>query len=362
MGSPSKILLVDDDAEFAKRLQSHLQSRTEPRCDVLIAATGKRALASISSDPFALMVVELQVPQMDGLQLLSVARRKCPHLKLMVLTRIRDEQFRARAYSLGVDQYWMKPGTDAEYQAVIDSISSLLARSEEGGFRGVQSKTLPDIIQLECLTGSTSLLKVVNGIVEGRMWFHKGDVVDAESGDLKGESAFQRILSWKAGSFELLPGDAERPRSIHVSYQGLLLNTAQAIDEAASQALRPEGAPEGAEVAHASSAPLLAELSQLPGVEFFLAVGTDRHHTKDYWGLDQPDAMADWSRETLKEFHDLGEDLHWGGLRQVLGFGPQRHVALAPCAEKELCVGFQRSASPDQIRDTMKTVLTKWAS
>ena len=46
-----------------------------------------------------------------------------------------------------------------------------------------------------------------------------------------GKEAFLEMLRWKAGSFEILPSDVPRPRTIFSSYENLLMETAQTIDE-----------------------------------------------------------------------------------------------------------------------------------
>ena len=101
------------------------------------------------------------------------------------------------------------------------------AREAAGGFRGVQSKSLMDIIQLECLSQSSSVLRITNGPLVGKIWINHGELVDAEAGSLKAEEAFQHILSWKSGSFEVLTAEPDHPRIIQVSYNALLLDTAQ---------------------------------------------------------------------------------------------------------------------------------------
>jgi CheY-like chemotaxis protein len=302
---------------------------------------------------------------MDGLQVLSIARRKFPQLRLVVLTGLRDEQFRTRAYALGVDQYWIKPETDQEMGLFMESIESLVSREALGGFRGVQSKSLVDIIQLECLSQSSCMLKITNGVTEGKIYIQGGEVVDAELPGLTAEPAFQRILSWKTGSFETLPPDPTRVRTIFTSYQGLLLNTAQAIDEAASLEQMPVPSENGAAVAPAPArgvATLLAETAQMEGIEFVLALGAEKDPAKNSWGLENPKPVAEFTRQTLENFRSLGERLQVGELQQVLGTGPQRKLAVAPCGESELCVGFPPALSLEQVRDSLKNLLTKWAS
>ena len=163
-----------------------------------------------------------------------------PSLRVAVITGAEDEQFRARAYAMGVDLYIEKPKTGKEIINFVDCIESLLERETQGGFRGVQSKTLVDIIQLECLTQSSAILRITSAAGEGRLWIQKGEIVDAATGDLIGKEAFLEMLSWKAGNFEILSSDMPRPRTIFESYEGLLMETAQALDESnASDAAAP---------------------------------------------------------------------------------------------------------------------------
>ncbi len=345
---------------YREMLSQHLPSLPEVR----VANSGARALSLLESEQFTLFILDLNLPKMDGLQVLTIARRKYPQIRLVVLTGIRDEQFRTRAYALGVEQYWIKPETDQEMGLFMESIESLISREGHAGFRGVQSKSLVDIIQLECLSQSSCMLKIVNGVTEGKIYIQNGEVIDAEVPGITAEPAFQRILSWKTGSFETLPPDPTRVRTIFTSYQGLLLNTAQAIDEAASQEPAPaeNGAAPATASASANVAPMLAEVSQMEGVEFVLALGRGKNTTQHFCGLDNPKPVADFTRQTLENFRDLGERLQVGELQQILGTGPQRKVAVAPCGKTELCVGFPPALPAEQVRDSLKSILTKWAS
>src|SRR2546428_6873377 len=232
MSVQQKILLLDDEQDFLDLYQEMLGQHLSMLPEIRTALTGSRALSMLESDKYALLILDLHMPKMDGLQVLAIARRKYPELRVVILTAVRDEQFRSRAYAMGVDQYWIKPETDQEMGLFMESIETLLNSEVQGGFRGVHSKSLVDIIQLECLSQSSSVLKISNGAVSGKIWFNNGDVIDAESQDLGGEAAFRKILSWKTGNFEILPADPERPRTIFNSYQGLLLESAQALDEA----------------------------------------------------------------------------------------------------------------------------------
>lgn len=361
MAAPPKILLLDDDQDFLDLYREMLSQHLPILPDVRTANSGQRALAMLDDDPYTLLIVDLNMPKMDGLQVLSIAARKYPKLRLVVLTAVRDEQFRTRSYAMGVDQYWIKPESDHEMGLFMESIDSLLQHETQGGFRGVQSKSLVDIIQLECLSQSSLVLKINNGAVEGRIWIQNGEVLDAEAPGLTAEPAFQRILGWKTGSFENMPADPTRQRTIFTSYQGLLLNTAQALDEAASQIIVP--AANSVDAASAGSfAPLLAELSQLNNIEFVLAVSTESRENQDFWGLENPKPVGEFTQETLENFRRLGERMQIGQLQDIIGTGPQRKVAVALCGQSELCIGFPPGLGADLLRDTMRNILTKWAS
>jgi CheY-like chemotaxis protein len=354
MGTRHKVLLVDDDPDLLVLYQEILgQLPSHP--EILTTSSGSRALAMLEAEPFRLLICDLKMPKMDGLQVLSIVRRKYPELRTVVLTSVVDEQFRSRVYALGVDLFWNKPATEQEIRMFLECLESLLGREAESGFRGVQSKSLVDIIQLECISQSSSLLRITNGPLAGKIWIQDGELIDAETEDLRGEAAFHRILSWKAGTFEMLPADPSHPRTMFKSYNALLLETAQALDESRGVAPTTEGAPQTA------PSPLM-KLSRVEGVEFVLTMKPGEQGFEVARGLENPERMAKWARQSLERFRALGDRLHAGPLEQIEALGPQRHVALACQPDSEFCVGWTHSMTSAEIRERMKKVLALWAS
>jgi CheY-like chemotaxis protein len=289
------------------------------------------------------------MPTMDGFQVLAIVRRKFPALRVVVMTAAEDEQFRARAYAMGIDLYIEKPKTGKEIINFVDCIESLLEREEQGGFRGVQSKTLVDIVQLECLTQSSAILKITTAADEGRIWVQRGEIIDAATGELSGKEAFLEMLRWKTGNFEILPSDIPRPRTIFSSYESLLMETAQTIDESNA-------------AAGPSDEVGLAAFARYKGVQFALCVETGDKSKFDQWGCENADEMAKWINETAASLYDLGERLEAGQLEGVEALGPQRHVAVIIGDQEALGIGFTRSAVLPHIRETMKQIETKWVS
>jgi len=356
-----KILLVDDDSDLLEVYRETF-SMLPSKPDVHIASSGSRAMSMLESGNYRLMISDLNMPKMDGLQLLSVVRRKYPDLRTVVLTSLSDEQFRSRVYALGVDLYWLKPGSDQEMKQFLHCLESLLGRDAEVGFRGVQSKSLVDLVQLECISQSSTVLRVTNGPFTGRIWIENGELIDAETENSLGEEAFLKILRWKAGNFEFLPAESGRPRTIYKSYNALLLETAQAIDELQQSASNNAPAPVNGSASTPPASSGLMSLTQLDGVEFALAFAHDAKRPVESRGLESPDRIANWSRRSLERFQTLGDRLQAGTLEQVNGLGLQRNVALAQKGTTQLCVGWQNSLNSTEVRDRMKKALTLWVS
>lgn len=351
-----KILLLDDDPDVLDLYQQMLlQLPSEP--DVHIATSGASAMTMLDAEPFNILLSDLRMPRMDGLQVLAIVRRKYPQLRTVVMTSVVDEQMRARAYAMGIDLYLEKPGNDKELSFFKDCVESLLDKEQAGGFRGVQSKSLVDLIQLECLSGSSSILKITNGKWEGRIWIQNGEVIDAATQEIGGEEAFRRILSWRTGNFEIMPIDAERPRKIHTSYQGLLLDTVQALDEA-----QADGSNQSDEALSDTQYFRKAGLGRIHGVEFALKIPSHSGLSVQKWGIEDPEPIVKWIREVVTRFQTLTPGFEMGAVDVLEARGLQRILHVTVHGPNFIVVGMLPNASKEQVDESTKKVLERWAS
>src|SRR5678816_367821 len=135
MEARHKILLVDDDPDLLKMF-SEILGQLPSRPEIHTASDGARGMAMLDAHEFRLLIADLKMPKMDGLQMLSIVHRKFPALRTVVLTAVSDEQFRSRIYALGVDLYWQKPDTSQGIKLFCECIESLLDRNATAGFRG----------------------------------------------------------------------------------------------------------------------------------------------------------------------------------------------------------------------------------
>jgi hypothetical protein len=254
---------------------------------------------------------------------------------------------------MGADLFWQKPDTREGMQNFQDCIDSLLQHTPLSGFRGVQNKTLVDIIQLECLSQNSSLLHVVREGKVANIWMENGNVIDAQVGGLNGEMAFREIMLWKSGNFELLPPDPGHPRVIQSSYQGLLLDSAQAVDEGRREDFPQEDAP-------VQPASPLSALRGFAGVEFLLSLNDARE--LDSWGLENADALASWIIQMDQSFRELGEKLEVGEASQIQGLTSTHRLVLVGRNRALLCVGLHPSIEADQATVLVQQIVSKWIS
>ncbi|MBI4791423.1 MAG: response regulator [Deltaproteobacteria bacterium] len=107
---PSKVLLVDDEKEFAQTLSERLISR-----DVGSHAVydGQQALDLINDDRPDVMVLDLKMPGIDGIEVLRQTRKSHPNIEVIILTGHGTEEDRKACMALGAFAYLQKP-TDIE--------------------------------------------------------------------------------------------------------------------------------------------------------------------------------------------------------------------------------------------------------
>lgn len=104
--TPSKILLVDDEREFVQTLSERLLTRN---VGTAVAYSGEEALAIIESDEPEVVVLDLQMPGIDGIEVLRRVRKGHPSTQVIILTGHGSDRERKLAEELGAFAYLHKP-------------------------------------------------------------------------------------------------------------------------------------------------------------------------------------------------------------------------------------------------------------
>jgi hypothetical protein len=106
-------------------------------------------------------------------------------------------------------------------------------QSGGGGFAArLQDASLWDLIQFECMRRSRRIVRVSSRGLLGFVFFRDGDVVHATTGRQTGEAALGEMLNWQDGVFETWTGSWPDRETISIPWQRMLLEVAQAQDEA----------------------------------------------------------------------------------------------------------------------------------
>ena len=355
-----KVLVVDDDPALLETY-SELLSQLPSQPEVLTATSGSRALTLLKGDGFRLLICDLVMPKMDGLQVLAIVRRRFPELRTVVITGVEDEQLRSRAYALGVDMFWLKPDSKQNMEMFTQCIESLLGREGEGGFRGVQSKGLIDLIQMEALSQSSTLLRITRGSLTGRIWFLSGELIDAETNGARGEAAFRQILAWKSGTFENLPAEPGRERTITKPVNALLLETAQAIDEIAAPS--SEHSPQDAETAdHRRNVMRLSVLTR-EGADFVVSVAGNGRGKAEAWGTESTQEIAGWMTTALDVCQHLAQKLKAGDFGHLEARTMDHRLVLVAHEDKQYLVGWPGNSAPEvRTREQTIKLVASWDS
>jgi DNA-binding response OmpR family regulator len=123
-----RVLVVDDDATVSDVVRRYLERADY---EVTLAADGPGALAAAEAGRPDLVVLDLMLPGMDGLEVCRRLRERDPHLPIVMLTALGEEADRVVGLSLGADDYVTKPFSPRELVLRVQSVLRRSVRSAE---------------------------------------------------------------------------------------------------------------------------------------------------------------------------------------------------------------------------------------
>jgi two-component system chemotaxis response regulator CheY len=125
-----RVLIIDDSSATRAYIRAALEEMTDMQ--VSEAASGFDALRVLPRERFDLLIVDINMPNINGLELISFIRRSETHREtpLLIISTEASERDRSRAMTLGANGYLAKPFT---VEALAAAISSVSKASAEGG-------------------------------------------------------------------------------------------------------------------------------------------------------------------------------------------------------------------------------------
>jgi two-component system OmpR family response regulator len=115
-----KVLIVEDERSMALEMAAFLK-KAFYLCD--LAYTAKQAGQMMEANPYNFILIDLGLPDLDGLQVLKEAKNICPDASYIILTARGDLEDRIKGLDLGADDYLPKPFSLLELQSRMQAIS-----------------------------------------------------------------------------------------------------------------------------------------------------------------------------------------------------------------------------------------------
>ena len=109
-----KVLVIEDDKSIADLLEIHLK---DLNCEVTTIMDGSEGLMSATSHPFDLIVLDLMLPKVNGLEICKEVRKKDIYTPILMLTSKSEEMDKVLGLEVGADDYLTKPFSIREFIA-----------------------------------------------------------------------------------------------------------------------------------------------------------------------------------------------------------------------------------------------------
>lgn len=230
-----RVLLVEGEGTGDSLLIESVRAEI-PNADVLRTAGAMGALALAGLYNFDLLLIATTLPEDIGGEVLRLFAEQNPNAEVIVAGATAPADIPA---GLRVSKLESLDNPIECIQALRACRDRVLGPSKEetgGNFIVVLSRHSPmDVVQFKCLSAATTALDFLrpNGI-GGRMWFERGEIVHAETGEFRGEAALTEMMLWPSGSIVEVTVPPAPEHSIDMPWQSLLMNVAQAADERAA--------------------------------------------------------------------------------------------------------------------------------
>ncbi len=115
--SATKIMVVDDEDQICKNVEKILAKNDY---EIIHATSAKEALEKMAKDSFALLISDIVMPEMNGLELLKLVKKEWPLTKAVMITAYASTDTAVKAIRLGALDYLSKPFTPDELRSTVE--------------------------------------------------------------------------------------------------------------------------------------------------------------------------------------------------------------------------------------------------
>jgi two-component system, response regulator YesN len=127
-----EVLVVDDEPAVGRYLTSLINTRCEGFSVVVLAGDGRQALDIVRSQAINLVLTDIKMPVMDGLELIGILKQEYPNLPVVIVSGYQEFEYARKALDTGVVDYLIKPVTLARLQKILHSLRPSLQKLAAG--------------------------------------------------------------------------------------------------------------------------------------------------------------------------------------------------------------------------------------
>lgn len=138
------MLLAEDQVMVRQGLKAMIETDDEMKVTGE-ADNGKKAVSLCEKQFFDVAILDIRMPEMDGIEAAKILRSRYPHMKILMLTTFDDNQYVLDALKLGVSGYMLKNGdTESLIRSIKSALSGGLSLEDQ-----VAAKVMPVLLQKE---------------------------------------------------------------------------------------------------------------------------------------------------------------------------------------------------------------------
>ena len=233
MNNQNPIVFLLEDCPVTAVLVERAVMHALPHVRLLWARSVAEATARAEGLAIDLFLVDVQLPDGSGLDFLWQMTAAHPTARAMVMTATPLPEYEVHSAALGVLHFLEKPLEIPHLLSIVrEALGATATTGADAEFSAtLQNVTPADILQLKCLMRATTIIEFHSDGTVGRIRFEAGEITDASVGSLRGPEALAAIVGWKCGQVSEQPCVGAGQRTIHGSWQTLLMEAAQRLDE-----------------------------------------------------------------------------------------------------------------------------------
>lgn len=350
------ILIADGDPEYIQYLSGTLKANGFRARGT---SSGVNALKLYRDESPDLVVADLNLMEISGLELLEQLRAFDPNAKVILTTMAANKELIARAFRMGVLDILEKP---LDFEFLTNKIQELVSREDRALEGNLKMMSLASIVQINCEERNQAQLILNYQGQTGAIYFKNGEMIHAEVGERTGEEAVYELLEWENGSFQLKMGAEPSLRTIDTPWSGVILEGMRRIDESTAgwipdwddeSELRP------AESQEVFEERIVKAIRGIPGVESALMATRDGTLIAQEDCAD-PEREIRWGTHLREKGEIVGGYLDAGQLERIVLTMADGRIYLQLKDDNALLLKLPRRSSAETIYESVETIFKRY--